>query len=150
MRGFTMETTQRVVRNGKGYRQKVGITSCAWLLTCLAIALPGSSPGKQPSQASAALQVAASAQPGAAPLSPQRAAALQRAEPRAAVQECIVVAREFGYRNGQCAHAFIEACLTGSPSRVKQEYEVDRTTGTLAASSCPSMPASYRMAFMRL
>lgn len=138
-----METTHPVVRNGRGYRQKVGITSCAWLLACLAIALPGSSPGNQRSL------VAASAQLGASTLSPNWAAALQPAEQHGAVHECVVVAREFGYRNGQCAHAFIEACLTGSPSRVKQEYEVDRTTGTLAASSCPSMPASYRTAFMR-
>lgn len=144
-----METTHRVVRNATGYRQKFGMTSCAWLLACLAIALPGSSPGNQPSQARAASPVAAPGQLGASTLSPQRAAAWQSAGLRAALQECIVVAREFGYRNGQCAHAFIEACLTRSPSRVKQEYEVDRMTGTLGASRCPGMPASYRAAFMR-
>lgn len=149
MRGSTMETVHRVVRNGRGYRRKLGITSCAWLLACLAIALPGSSPGNQSSQPSAAAHVAASAQLGADSLSPQWAAALQPAELRGAVQECIVVAREFGYRNGQCAHAFIEACLTGSPSRVMQEYQVDRTRDMVTASSCSSMPASYRAAFNR-
>jgi len=133
----------------KRYGQKVRITSFAWLLACMAIAMPGRSPGNQPLQASAASQVAATAEQGTVAPSSQWAAVSQPAEVESAVRECISVAQQFGYRNGQCAHEFIEACLTGSPSRVKQEYEVDRMTGMVAASSCSNMPANYRATFNR-
>lgn len=129
-------------------RSRSGWTS-AWLLACLALATPGHSPGNQPVQVSSAPQVAASAHLGADTSSSDWAAALRPAEVDAALQECVVVAQQFGYRNGQCAHEFIEACRTGSSSRVKQEYEVDRMAGMVTASSCPSMPASYRAAFSR-
>jgi len=133
----------------KGYRQKVRMLSFAWLLVCSAVVMPGRLPDNHALQASAAPQVAGSAQRSPYDLFPQWAAAWQPAEVNADIQQCVSVARQFGYRNGQCAHAFMDACLTGSRSRVKQEFEVDRMRGTLAASSCPGMPASYRAAFNR-
>lgn len=132
----------------KGYRQEIRMLAFAWLMVCSAVVMPGRLPNHHALQASAAPQVAASANRGVSALSP-RWATWQPAEVDADLQQCVSVARQFGYRNGRCAHAFIDACLTGSRSRVKQEYEVDRTAGNITALSCPSMPASYRAAFNR-
>lgn len=132
----------------KGYRQEVRMLAFAWLLVCSAVVMPGRLPDHHALQANAAPQVAASAQRGTHARSPQRVA-WQPAEVDADIQQCVSVARQFGYRNGQCAHAFIEACLTGSRSRVKQEYEVDRATGLVAGWHCPRMPANYLAVFKR-
>jgi len=132
----------------KGYRQEVRMLAFAWMLVCSAVVMPGHLPNHHALQASAAPQAAASAQRDVSAPSPQWAA-WQPTEVDADLQQCVSVARQFGYRNGRCAHAFIDACLTGSRSRVQQEYEVDRTEGNITALSCPSMPASYRAAFKR-
>jgi hypothetical protein len=129
----------------KGYRQNVRMLAFAWLLVCSAVVMPGRWPDHHALQANAAPQVSESTERGryAVP------AAWQPAEVDADIQQCVSVARQFGYRNGRCAHAFIDACLTGSRSRVKQEYEVDRMTGLVTASRCPRMPANYLAVFKR-
>ncbi len=64
--------------------------------------------------------------------------------------KCISAARQAGYGSGNCAHDFIEACLTGSREKMQNVFAYDRSIGTIkdnyAMKSCRH-PDTYAAAF---
>ncbi|MBN8517759.1 MAG: hypothetical protein J5X22_11250 [Candidatus Accumulibacter sp.] len=64
--------------------------------------------------------------------------------------KCVSAARQAGYGSGNCAHDFIEACLTGSRDKMQSVYSYDKSIGTIkdnyAMKSC-GYPDTYAAAF---
>ncbi len=68
----------------------------------------------------------------------------------AQISKCVSAARQAGYGSGNCAHDFIEACLTGSREKMQSVYSYDKSIGTIkdnyAMKSC-GYPDTYAAAF---
>jgi len=63
------------------------------------------------------------------------------------ISTCIQLAKQNGYRDGQCAHGIIEACLTGSQKKMNSAFSVDSMLGMVESTNCPNMPDKYAAAF---
>lgn len=63
-------------------------------------------------------------------------------------QRCVGQARQQGYRSGQCAYSFIDACIrTQNRQEMEATLRTDAMLGMGSAISCPNMPATYVQEF---
>ena len=60
---------------------------------------------------------------------------------------CISTAMKYGYKNGQCANGFVEACMGGSRKEVEGIFRADSMLGVIGSLSCPNMGTKYAAEF---
>lgn len=66
----------------------------------------------------------------------------------AQTSRCIQSAIGEGYKSGQCAYSYVDACVTTqSKEEMRRALQTDRMLGAVGQRGCPNMPTTYSSQF---